>query len=224
MRGIRAVRGGDRGRTRDGATGPGAGYDDALHVRHDRPAEGGAPRRGGGERCGQREPRRLRRAGGDVHLCTGPLYHAAPLAFSLGIPLAFGATVVLMDHWDAEEALRLIDEHGVTHTHMVPTMFHRLLSLPDDVRATLRHVEPALRAARRGALPGAGEAADDRVARPDRLASTTPPPKGSAASSTPRRGSTAPGHGRAAVHSRARSSSATTTATSCRPARSGSST
>ena len=74
-------------------------------------------------------------AGGDVHLCTGPLYHGAPLVFSLGIPLAFGATVVLMDHWDAAEALRLIAEHRVTHTHMVPTMSHRLLALPPEVRA-----------------------------------------------------------------------------------------
>jgi long-chain acyl-CoA synthetase len=73
--------------------------------------------------------------GGDVHLCTGPLYHAAPLAFSLNIPLTFGATVVLMEGWDALEALRLIDEYDVTHTHMVPTMFHRLLSLPEEIRA-----------------------------------------------------------------------------------------
>ncbi|HEY2814574.1 MAG TPA: AMP-binding protein [Acidimicrobiales bacterium] len=84
-------------------------------------------------------------AGGDVHLCTGPLYHAAPLAFSLAAPLAFGATVVLMEHWDAEQTVRLIDTHRVTHTHMVPTMFHRLLSLPDDVResydvSSLRYV------------------------------------------------------------------------------------
>jgi long-chain acyl-CoA synthetase len=83
--------------------------------------------------------------GGDVHLCTGPLYHAAPLAFSMSIPLAFGATVVLMETWDAEHALRLIAEHHVTHTHMVPTMFHRLLSLPERVRlgydvSSLRHV------------------------------------------------------------------------------------
>ena len=60
--------------------------------------------------------------GGDVHLCTGPLYHAAPLAFSLSVPIAFGATVVLMESWDAAQALALIDEHRVTHTHMVPTM------------------------------------------------------------------------------------------------------
>ncbi len=84
-------------------------------------------------------------AGGDVHLCTGPLYHAAPLAFSLNAPLVYGATVALMDKWDAEETLRLMAEHRVTHTHVVPTMFHRLLSLPDDVRAqydisSLRHI------------------------------------------------------------------------------------
>jgi acyl-CoA synthetase (AMP-forming)/AMP-acid ligase II len=68
-----------------------------------------------------------------------------PLAFSLTLPLAFGATVVLMDGWDAEETLRLVADRGVTHTPMVPTMFHRLLSLPDEVRtaydvSSLRHV------------------------------------------------------------------------------------
>ncbi|HZU74670.1 MAG TPA: AMP-binding protein [Acidimicrobiales bacterium] len=83
--------------------------------------------------------------GEDMHLCTGPLYHAAPLAFSLSSPLSNGVGVVLMGAWDAEETLRLIAEHRVTHTHMVPTMFHRLLSLPEDVRAkydlsSLRHV------------------------------------------------------------------------------------
>lgn len=81
----------------------------------------------------------------DLHLCTGPLYHAAPLAFSLASPLAFGVGVVLMERWDAEEALALIERHHITHTHMVPTMFHRLLSLPDEVRqkydiSSLRYV------------------------------------------------------------------------------------
>jgi len=83
--------------------------------------------------------------GGDRHLCTGPLYHAAPLAFSLAMPLAWGAAVVLMESWDAEASLRLIDTHGVTHTHMVPTMFHRLLALPDETRtrydvSSMKHV------------------------------------------------------------------------------------
>jgi long-chain acyl-CoA synthetase len=72
---------------------------------------------------------------GDVHLCTGPLYHAAPLLFSLTVPLLVGVRTVVMDGWDAEECLRLVEAHRVTHTHMVPTMFHRLLALPDDVRA-----------------------------------------------------------------------------------------
>jgi long-chain acyl-CoA synthetase len=71
---------------------------------------------------------------GDLHLCTGPLYHAAPLAFSLGLPFLWGIGVVIMDGWDPEETLRLIEEHKVTHTHLVPIMFHRLLSLPEDVR------------------------------------------------------------------------------------------
>jgi len=76
-----------------------------------------------------------REDGTDVHLCTGPLYHAAPLAFSLRVPLAFGSTVVLMHSWDPEEALALIERHRVTHTHMVPTMFHHLLSMPERSRA-----------------------------------------------------------------------------------------
>jgi long-chain acyl-CoA synthetase len=71
---------------------------------------------------------------GQMHLCTGPLYHAAPLAFSLLVPLAEGVGVTLMDRWDAEESLRLIESHRITHTHMVPTMFHRLLRLPEATR------------------------------------------------------------------------------------------
>ncbi len=92
-----------------------------------------------------------REEGGDVHLCTGPLYHAAPLAFSLSIPIAYGATVVLMDHWDAAEALDLIEAHRVTHSHMVPTMFHRLLALDDDRRA--RADVSSLRYVLHGAAP-----------------------------------------------------------------------
>jgi long-chain acyl-CoA synthetase len=70
----------------------------------------------------------------DVALCTGPLYHAAPLAFSLVGPIALGATVVIMESFDAEEMLRLVEQHRVTHIHVVPTMFHRLLALPDAAR------------------------------------------------------------------------------------------
>jgi long-chain acyl-CoA synthetase len=80
----------------------------------------------------------------DRVLCTGPAYHAAPLAFNIVTPIANGVGTVLMDKWDAEETLRLIDEHGITHTHMVATMFHRLLALGSQRSAysleTLRYV------------------------------------------------------------------------------------
>jgi long-chain acyl-CoA synthetase len=74
------------------------------------------------------------RAGRGAHLCTGPLYHAAPLAFSTG-SLHLGQTLVLMDKWDPERTLQLIEEHSVSTSHMVPTMFHRLLALPAEVKA-----------------------------------------------------------------------------------------
>lgn len=67
-------------------------------------------------------------------LCTGPLYHAAPLAFSLAVPINAGIGVVLMDGWNEEETLRLIEAHNVSNSHMVATMFQRLLALPEDIR------------------------------------------------------------------------------------------
>lgn len=69
-----------------------------------------------------------------VSLLTGPLYHAAPLSINALGPLNQGVGLVLMDRWDPEETLRLIEKHRITHTHMVATMFHRLLKLPDEVR------------------------------------------------------------------------------------------
>jgi long-chain acyl-CoA synthetase len=73
--------------------------------------------------------------GEDVHLATGPLYHSAPLVFSLLVPLMAGAEVILMDGWDARVSLETIERHRVTHSHMVPTMFHRLVSVPAEERA-----------------------------------------------------------------------------------------
>jgi long-chain acyl-CoA synthetase len=87
----------------------------------------------------------------DMNLCTGPLYHAAPLAFSLTGPLNAGVGVVMMDGFDAEATLALIERHRVTHSHMVPTMFHRLLALPGAVRA--RHDLSSLRMVLHGAAP-----------------------------------------------------------------------
>ena len=67
---------------------------------------------------------------------TGPLYHAAPLGLNFGLTFGNGLGQVLMDKWDAEEVLRLVDRHGITHSHMVATMFHRMLALPEDVKAS----------------------------------------------------------------------------------------
>jgi long-chain acyl-CoA synthetase len=73
-------------------------------------------------------------AEGDVYLSPAPLYHAAPLAWTMASHRT-GATVLVMERFDAEQALRLIETHRVTHSQWVPTMFVRLLKLPEAARA-----------------------------------------------------------------------------------------
>lgn len=68
-----------------------------------------------------------------VYLSTAPLYHAAPLTFTT-IALALGATVVVMEKFDAEAALAAIERYKVTHSQWVPIMFVRMLKLPAAVR------------------------------------------------------------------------------------------
>jgi long-chain acyl-CoA synthetase len=68
-----------------------------------------------------------------VYLSPAPLYHSAPLRFSRAMH-RLGATVVVMEHFDAVELLRLIERYQVTHVQMVPTMFVRLLKLPEEER------------------------------------------------------------------------------------------
>ncbi len=69
-----------------------------------------------------------------VYLSPAPLFHGAPFAFSL-VTQRLGGTVIIMDRFDAEGALMLIEEHGVTVGQYVPTMFHRMLALPDETRS-----------------------------------------------------------------------------------------
>jgi fatty-acyl-CoA synthase len=69
-----------------------------------------------------------------VYLSPAPLYHAAPLGYAVAIGQA-GGTVVVMEKFDAEQALELIERHRVTHSQWVPTMFIRMLKLPTEVRA-----------------------------------------------------------------------------------------
>ena len=69
-----------------------------------------------------------------VYLSPAPLYHSAPLRFNMAVH-RLGGTTVIMDKFDPEWALELIETHGVTHVQMVPTMFIRLLRLSEEKRA-----------------------------------------------------------------------------------------
>ncbi|UGY94743.1 acyl-CoA synthetase [Streptomyces gobiensis] len=86
----------------------------------------------------------------NVHLVCSPLYHTAVLQFAAA-SLHIGHRLVLMDKWTPEEMLRLIDNHRCTHTHMVPTQFHRLLALPAQIRS--RYDVSSMRHAIHGAAP-----------------------------------------------------------------------
>ena len=88
----------------------------------------------------------------NVHIIGSPLYHTAVLRFG-SASLHLGHTIVLMDKWLPEEMLRLIEERRVTTSHMVPTQFHRLLALPEDVRGKVRHVVAASHDPRRRSVP-----------------------------------------------------------------------
>jgi long-chain acyl-CoA synthetase len=69
----------------------------------------------------------------DVYLSPAPVYHTAPLKWCAGVQ-ALGGTVVLMRRFDAEQALAAIQKYRATVTQMVPTMFVRMLQLPDEIR------------------------------------------------------------------------------------------
>jgi fatty-acyl-CoA synthase len=68
-----------------------------------------------------------------VYLSPAPLYHAAPLHYTM-MALYQGSTVVVMEKFEPEQALRLIEEQRVTHSQWVPIMFIRMLKLPQEVR------------------------------------------------------------------------------------------
>lgn len=68
-----------------------------------------------------------------IYLSPAPLYHAAPLAFCLGVHHG-GGTVVMMPRFDPENALAALERHKATHSQWVPTMFVRMLKLPPDIR------------------------------------------------------------------------------------------
>jgi long-chain acyl-CoA synthetase len=87
---------------------------------------------------------------GGVALLAGPAYHSAQWVFSM-FPLLCGTTVVMQHRFDPAGVLELIDRHGVTSVHLVPTQFIRLLRLPEEVRA--RFHGSTLQAVHHGAAP-----------------------------------------------------------------------
>ena len=85
-----------------------------------------------------------------VYLCPAPLYHAAPLRWTMAVQ-RFGGTAVVMEHFEPETALAAIDRYRVTHAQFVPTHFVRMLKLPEAARA--RHDLSSLKVAFHAAAP-----------------------------------------------------------------------
>ncbi|MCX7307361.1 MAG: AMP-binding protein, partial [Afipia sp.] len=85
-----------------------------------------------------------------IYLSPAPLYHAAPLRFNMMVGV-LGGTSIIMEHFDAEEYLALVQKHKVNVSQLVPTMFVRMLKLPDDVRA--RYDVTSLKCAIHAAAP-----------------------------------------------------------------------
>ena len=87
---------------------------------------------------------------GNVHITQAPLYHTAVNSWTT-TSLQIGHSVVLMDRWTAEGALERYERYRVTQSHMVPTMFNRMLQLPEDVR--LKYDVSSLRSMVHAAAP-----------------------------------------------------------------------
>jgi len=77
---------------------------------------------------------RYKMSPGSVYLSPAPLYHAAGVNYTMAVNRV-GAASIVMRKFDAETVLRLIDAHRVTHAQFVPTMFVRMLKLPEAIRA-----------------------------------------------------------------------------------------
>lgn len=70
-----------------------------------------------------------------VYLSPAPLYHAAPLRYCMTVH-KFGGTVVVMERFDAERYLQLVEKYRITHSQVVPTMFVKMLKLPEAARGS----------------------------------------------------------------------------------------
>jgi len=83
-----------------------------------------------------------------IYLSPAPLYHSAPQA-AVSLTIRQGGTVIIMERFDAERYLELVQTYKVTHSQLVPTMFSRMLKLPDELRRryNLSSLEIAVHAA-----------------------------------------------------------------------------
>jgi long-chain acyl-CoA synthetase len=85
-----------------------------------------------------------------IYLSPAPLYHAAPLRFNMTM-IMLGGTSILMESFDPEEFLKLVEKRKITHAQLVPTMFVRMLKLPAEMRQ--RYDMSSLRCAIHAAAP-----------------------------------------------------------------------
>jgi len=87
---------------------------------------------------------------GTIHLSPAPLYHTAPLV-AVALAIRTGGTAVIMEHFDPEQFLAFVERYHATHSVLVPTMFSRMLKLPEAVRR--RYDVSSLKTAFHGAAP-----------------------------------------------------------------------
>ncbi len=85
-----------------------------------------------------------------VYLSPAPLYHSAPLRYNMAVT-RLGGTSVVMERFDADWCLELIEQYRITHAQFVPTMFVRMLKLPESER--LRHDVSSVQVAIHAAAP-----------------------------------------------------------------------
>jgi len=97
---------------------------------------------------------------GMIYLSPAPLYHAAPQA-AVNLTIRIGGTAIIMESFDPERYLALIETWGVTHTQLVPTMFSRMLKLPDAVRS--QYDVSSLEIANHAAAPCPAQVKDDMI-------------------------------------------------------------
>ncbi len=97
---------------------------------------------------------------GMIYLSPAPLYHAAPQA-AVNLTIRDGGTAIIMESFDPERYLELVEKWGITHSQLVPTMFSRMLKLPEQTRK--RHDLSSLEIAIHAAAPCPAAVKDDMI-------------------------------------------------------------